>query len=253
LEVRKWKSFQLKSKFGVYGDPVMLIDNEGRNYYFHLSNYAQWLHGWIELCAKNQIRLKDLLMKERLPNPMAKVHDKHWVAYDPERKIIHMTWTQFDAYKSIILAILLLFCTVAQRIEATLGQFQYAFLIYAGDCLDGDNTVEGATPAVGPNGEVYVAWTGPQGIMFNVSYDYGLDLDGKERKVVDHPGGWDIDVPGIYRCNGLTYFECDRSDSPYRGNLYINWADQKHGENDTDMWVVRSSDGGKTWSEPTFG
>ena len=27
-----------------------------------------------------------------------------------------------------------------------------------GDCRDDDSTVEGAVPAIGPNGEVYVAW-----------------------------------------------------------------------------------------------
>src|SRR5207244_2439008 len=29
-----------------------------------------------------------------------------------------------------------------------------------GDCRDSDNTVEGAVPAIGPNGEVYVVWAG---------------------------------------------------------------------------------------------
>ncbi|MBK7266279.1 MAG: hypothetical protein IPI12_08095 [Ignavibacteriales bacterium] len=36
----------------------------------------------------------------------------------------------------------------------------------SGDCVDEDNTVEGAVPAVGPNGEVYVSWTGPYGLLF---------------------------------------------------------------------------------------
>src|ERR1044071_1040239 len=40
-----------------------------------------------------------------------------------------------------------------------------------GDCLDGDNTVEGAVPAVGPNGEVYVVWAGPLGLVFDKSLD----------------------------------------------------------------------------------
>ena len=36
----------------------------------------------------------------------------------------------------------------------------------AGNCLDEDNTVEGAVPCVGPNGEIYVLWSGPLGIVF---------------------------------------------------------------------------------------
>src|SRR5690606_5048684 len=41
-----------------------------------------------------------------------------------------------------------------------------------------------------------------------------------------------------------------RSDSPHKGTLYINWADQKNGEDDTDIWLIKSTDGGETWSEP---
>ena len=37
--------------------------------------------------------------------------------------------------------------------------------------MDEDDVVEGALPAVGPNGEVYVAWAGPRGIVFNRSLD----------------------------------------------------------------------------------
>ena len=33
-----WKSKSIKSKWGVNGDPCMLIDTLGRYFYFHLSN-----------------------------------------------------------------------------------------------------------------------------------------------------------------------------------------------------------------------
>ena len=35
------ESEQLKSKFGVNGDPVLIFDSTGCLYYFHLSNYPK--------------------------------------------------------------------------------------------------------------------------------------------------------------------------------------------------------------------
>ena len=41
-----------------------------------------------------------------------------------------------------------------------------------GDCLDSDGT--GAVPAVGAEGQVYVVWAGPQGLVLDVSHDGGF-------------------------------------------------------------------------------
>lgn len=246
---KTWKSFTLQSPLGVYGDPVMLIDNTGRYYYFHLSNPpdGQWLDRIV--CQKaDAIGGEFDAGTSFVPN--GKVHDKHWVDFDPVSGTIYMSWTQFDKYDSKDPAdsSVILFSRSVDRGETWSAPERISY--HAGDCLDGDNTVEGAVPAAGPNGEVYVAWTGPQGIMLNTSADGGKTWLEKETKVIDHPGGWSIDVPGINRCNGLPILVCDRSDSPHKGTLYINWADQKNGEDDTDIWLIKSTDGGATWSEP---
>ena len=31
--------------------------------------------------------------------------------------------------------------------------------------------------------------------------------------------------------------------------MYLNWSDQRNGENDTDIWLAKSTDNGDTWSE----
>jgi hypothetical protein len=113
-----------------------------------------------------------------------------------------------------------------------------------------DNTVEGAVPAVGPNGEIYVSWAGPLGLVFTKSTDGGLSWPGGNLVVGDIPGGWDFGVPGIYRANGLPVTCCDLSNGPYRGTIYINWSDQRNGEDDTDVWIIKSTNGGNTWSAP---
>jgi hypothetical protein len=67
--------------------------------------------------------------------------------------------------------------------------------------------------SVGPNGEIFLAWSGPLGIMFDKSTDGGVTF-GKEVFVTSQPGGRDFNVPGIYRCNGLPITACDVSNSP---------------------------------------
>jgi hypothetical protein len=115
-----------------------------------------------------------------------------------------------------------------------------------GNCEDGDDTVEGAVPAIGPNGEVYVSWAGHELIYFDKSLDGGVTF-GSDVIVTTQPGGWDFGVPGIYRCNGLPVTACDVSNSLYRGHVYIAWSDQRDGLTDTNIYIIKSTDGGATW------
>ncbi len=83
----------------------------------------------------------------------------------------------------------------------------------------------------------------------NTSLDGGITWPAENKFVTSQPGGWDFAIQGIYRANGLPITACDMSDGPYRGNIYINWSDQRNGPTDTDVWFIKSTDGGNTWSE----
>jgi len=43
---------------------------------------------------------------------------------------------------------------------------------------------------------------------------------------------------------------CDRSGGPHNGNIYICWADKSNGPINTDVFMVKSSDRGMTWTDP---
>lgn len=116
-----------------------------------------------------------------------------------------------------------------------------------GDCIDSDNTVEGAVPSVGPNGEVYIVWAGPLGLVFDKSVDGGLTF-GKDKVLGEIPGGWDFSIEGLDRANGMPVTAVDLSDGPNKGTLYVNWIDARNG--DPDVFVMSSRDGGETWSSP---
>ncbi len=248
---KNWKSKVLKSPYGVWGDPVMLFDYKGRVYYFHLSNYKKAT--WIDRIICQSAPAVDKPFDEgTFPKPNGtKAQDKHWAAVDPKNNTLYLTWTQFDKYDSKLAtdSSVILFSKSTNQGKNWSEPKRISF--YGGDCEDGDNTVEGAVPVVGPNGEIYVTWTGPRGLVFQCSYDGGNTWLQKEQLIMPHPGGWVFDIPGMNRANGLPILTCDNSNGPNRGTLYLNWCDQRNGITDTDVWVSASKDGGKSWSDPT--
>ena len=185
-------------------------------------------------------------------NTVTPFEDKPWPGVDrsdasPHRGTLYVAWTRFDEYGSPRAD-----CRTEIHVSRSTdrGQtFAMPFRISdrAGTCLDDDETVEGAVPTVGPGGEVYVAWAGPAGIVLDRSDDGGLTF-GSDRPVAAMPGGWDIEIAGLSRSNGLPVTAADISDGPRRGTVYVCWVDSRHG--DPDVFVAASSDRGETWSAP---
>jgi hypothetical protein len=169
------------------------------------------------------------------------------VASSSFKNNVYLAWTRFDVYGSHDAE-----ChTQIYFSRSTDGgkNFSMPFRISdtGGDCIDGDNTVEGAVPAVGPKGEVYVVWAGPLGLVLDKSTDGGVTF-GKDKVIGQMPGGWDFPMPGLDRANGMPVTGVDLSAGPRRGTLYVNWVDERNG--DPDVFVASSSDGGETWSAP---
>jgi len=248
-----WTEEFLSSDYGVWGDPVIACDAYGDFYYFHLSNpsFGDWIDRIV--CQKSIDGGITWNNGSFMGLNGTKEQDKEWVSIDRANNYIYVTWTEFDQYGSTQFgdSSKIMFSmstdageswTPAMRINKT-----------AGDCADDDQTVEGAVPAVGPNGEVYVAWAGRQtngnlAIMFDKSMDQGTTWLDEDLYVTDFPGGWVFDIPGIMRCNGLPVVKCDTSEGISHGRIYINWTDQENGTYDTDVWLIYSDDEGETWS-----
>ncbi len=249
---KNWRSKSIKCKWGVHGDPCMIIDTMGRYYYFHLSNVkdgGRLMGGMI--CQRSDVI--EGKFKQKLAGRttvVGKFDDKEWAAINPYNNHLYMCWTQFDAYDSDIRTDLshILF---SKSIDGGLTwSFPKQISAVPGDCLDDDQTVEGAVPAVGPNGEIYVCWARNDTLWFNYSINEGETWMKSEKMIARQPHGWVINIPGIYRCNGLPITACDRSNSENRGTIYVNWGDQRNGIGNSDIWLIKSTDGGKNWTKP---
>jgi hypothetical protein len=249
-----WTWRNLTSTYGVWGDPIIMVDTAGSFYFFHLSNPQSG--SWIDriVCQKSTDGGVTWNNGSYAGLNPPKKQDKEGVVIDRANNVIYMTWTEFDSYISNPPL------TDSSRIlfsKSTDAGISWTPVVridkLGGDCIDEDNTVEGAVPAVGPNGYVYVAWAGPKirnsqfGIFFNKSTNGGQTWLADPIYIANQPGGWDYGINGIYRCNGLPQTVCDVSNGPYRGTIYINWTDSA-GNNDHDVRLIKSTNGGLNWS-----
>ncbi len=251
---RTWTMTTLTSNSGVWGDPCISADTAGNFLFLHLANPPQGQGHWIDRIVfqkyniGNQNWTTDSYMG--LSTDTLKAQDKEWIAVDPGNNNMYVTWTEFDKYgsKNPLDSSRILF---SRSID---GGSSWSIPIrlsrQAGDCIDSDSTVEGAVPAIGPNGEIYVAWAGPNGLVFDRSLDSGKTWLNNDIAIDPMPGGWDYDVAGISRCNGLPITKCDVSNGPNHGTIYVNWTDQRNGLQNVDVWLSKSTDGGNTWSSP---
>jgi len=247
---RTWVKEDLLSSFGVWGDPAITVDTAGHFYFFHLSNPPNG--NWIDRIVCQKTTDQGQTWSDGTYTGLNGTHaqDKQWCAIDRTNNNIYLTWTQFDAYGSgePTDSSIILFSKSTDNGETWSDPLRINKI--AGDCIDSDNTVEGAVPAVGPNGEIYVGWAGPVGLVFNRSSDGGTTWLENEIQIDPMPGGWDYEISGLQRCNGLPITACDLSNGSYHGTIYINWSDQRNGATNTDVFLSKSTDGGNTWSTP---
>lgn len=258
---KTWKTVPTQNADNlIQGDDVVVFGNDGIAYHAHLAFTGIRLARpnradnaiTINTSTDGGLTWNDGVPTVRHINSVEPFEDKPGIVVDnaPNSRYkgnVYVAWTRFDVYGSSNPEhhSQIYFSRSIDRGKTFSAPIRISDT--GGDCLDSDNTVEGAVPAIGPNGEVYVIWAGPLGLVFDKSTDGGLTF-GKDKKIGDFPGGWDFGVEGLARANGMPNTGVDLSAGPNRGTLYVNWIDNRNG--DPDVFVMSSRDGGTTWSDP---
>lgn len=248
-----WQETTLQSPFGVYGDPALVSDAKGNIYFFHLADPSgqgrsndAWLDRIVVQKSTNGGKTWDEGKSIGLNAP--KDQDKPWPAVHPKKSQMAVTWTQFDKYGSTDPA-----CQSHILFSQSSGK-KWSKPIQInqnpGNCVDDDNTAEGAVPAIAMDGKMYVAWSNGGYIYFDRSFNGGETWLTNDLVVAEHKGGWSMNIPGLDRCNGMPVLMVDNSPSRMQGTLLLVWADQRHGEDDTDIWFSRSTNYGDLWTQP---
>jgi hypothetical protein len=127
-----------------------------------------------------------------------------------------------------------------------------SFSVARVDATSGPGKAIGASPAVGPAGEVYVAWNDYQAntIGFNRSLDGGATW-GTPGVIAAKVLPFDIGIPAESFRGALVYPACDtdRSSGPHRGRVYCSWMDLTGGGT-TNIFLAFSDNRGASWSSP---
>ena len=239
----------MKSRHGVYGDPVLLYDDQGNVYYVHLSEdkSKKWPESFDQIVIQKSKNNGKVWNDGIGVGKNGKMQDKPWISFEANKKSsfygnLFLTWTEFDKYESKNPedSTRILFAYSSDRGE----HFSEPITINdrGGDCLDNDNTLEGATTCTGPSGEIFTLWAAHQYLHLDKSLDGGKTW-GKDQKILFIPEGWNLEVPDIMRSNGLPFINSDSS-----GKLFACTAYESNTWN--QVVVIESNDLGQTWTTP---
>jgi hypothetical protein len=238
-----WITDVISSSFTAAGDPCLISDSAGSIFYFHLANSLDKI-----VCQRSVDGGASYDNGSFAWNNNSLLQDKEWAAADPNTGDLFVTWTQYDNGSNPG-------PNDSSRIyfsrSADHGQtFSNAVRLneFAGDCLWLDIT--DPHPFVGIHGEIFVTFMDSSGIRLNKSLDTGSTWLPSQPLIAAGGEFRYNQVPGITRIRAMPFSACDRSGSPYRGNLYVSWADQRNGANNSDIFFIKSTDNGNSWTSP---
>lgn len=248
-----WQSMKVKSSLGVQGEPTLASDDKGNIFSFHLAgatgDESQNSRGPGQIVchiSKDGGKTWEEGAPFGLNHP--KVQNNPTATVDAKGNV-WVAWTQLDKFKSDDEN-----CQSNVFLTSSSNGKKWAKPIHVsqtpGDCRDDDNTVKGPVPAIAPDGKAFVAWANQNKLFLDRSFSGGDLWLSNDITVGQQPGGWKMKIPGHEGANGRPVLMVDQSKSMYQGCLYLMWADQRNGENDTDVWFMRSTNFGDNWSSP---
>lgn len=167
----------------------------------------------------------------------------------PKKNIVALTWSQFDHYGSSDTN-----CQSNIFFSRSPNGSRWSKPVQLnespGDCADDDFTAKGAVPVIGSDDKIYVAWANRGNVYFDRSFDDGANWLQNDLLVAKQEGGWKFNVSGVHNNISLPILSINTNPNRQQGQLYLVWADQKSGPDNTDIWMIRSMNRGDYWSKP---
>jgi hypothetical protein len=226
--------------YGVLGDPVMCYDSTGNAFYVQLYQNGNTYGVVIEKSTNGGVSWQG---PYNVASTTAGLSDKEWITADqtagPYSNYVYVGWRQFGSAG-------MRFC------RSTNGGVTWSSPLTI-------NGSQGAYVSVGPNGNiqggsVYFACLSGSYIAVNRSTDGGLTFSNQVVAATPAPPGVSCagrnTVKNCIRTDAFPRMAADNGYSSSRGNVYIVYAANPPGTDIADVYLVRSTDYGITWSTP---
>jgi len=223
-------------------DPVIAFGPDGTAYYCGLA-YGRGLLGigrsalWIAESRNGGETWEDPYIVMAWES-YSLFHDKQWLIVDQENGNLYLTWTPFMLDGSRIY--------FGRSTDDGDTWYYYQLSGWMGF----SESVQGTALAVGTDGVLSVIWIDYDAdtLMLIQNDDEGDPEDWSQPRTIA-----DVDyVSGIpnaeYRVPTLPALAADPSSGIDNATLYAVWNDKRTGN--SDAMLIRSSDGGATWSDP---
>lgn len=254
---KSWKKNEnICEAFNLYGMPKVLWDTARKAYFSDLAflNPKVVTDGsWVDRVIVNRSEDfgKTYTNCEDFGKNDKRVQYRHSICVDQKTNVLHATWTEFNKFESKNPH-----DTSFIRYSKSLdGGRRWTdpkkISLRPGTCQNADSTLMGASICLGANDELYVSWAGPNGIVFQKSWNDGATWLSAEKAVMPVKNGWDYKAGGLNKANGLPVISCDLSNA-HKGRIYICWSDEKNGEKNKDVFLTYSDDKGETWIDPVL-
>ncbi len=243
-----WNGFD-NPPFGVNGgDPASVI---GPNGYM----YEAYLTGGTYAIGMAVSTNNGSTWTTHIVNPTAGDDKEHMMvdktSGSPYENNLYVVWTNFAGASEVVF-----------RSSSNFGSTWTPLVDLSGSITPlGSSFAQGANVQTGPNGEVYATycvydanWTdGEDAIGFSKSTDGGATwTSSRAYEQVNFGIRGTLSSKGGMRVNSFPNMAVDRSGGPNDGNIYICWPQRNVAPagSDPDVVMIRSTDGGTTWSAP---
>ena len=189
------------------------------------------------------------------PNPGDLADKNHmWIDNKPTSPFVgnlYAAWTDFGGTDD----------TQIKTSHSTTNGTTWSTGINISTAINAGSHNQGVNVQTGPNGEVYIAWavydgwpTDETAIGFTKSVNGGVSYQAAARIISNIKGIRTTAVSKSHRVNSFPVMAVDISSGAYSGNIYIVWTNvgipgTNTGTNKS-VYIIRSSNGGTTWSTP---